>query len=114
MAKNNMEVAQAYYKAMEDKDLEGVARCFREDVQFISPLMQIAGSTPILQGVQKLFSVTQTFTIRYTFEEKDQIMVVYDLVCSEPIGTIRVAALLTFKEGLIGKIELFFDPRPFG
>jgi hypothetical protein len=32
---------------------------------------------------------------------------------AEPIGVCRAAALMTFKDGLIVRNEIFFDPRPF-
>ena len=40
-------------------------------------------------------------------------MIVYDLDCDAPLGTIRGAALLTFQDGLIIGYELFYDARPF-
>jgi hypothetical protein len=32
---------------------------------------------------------------------------------AEPIGVCRAAALMTFKDGLIVRNELFFDASPF-
>jgi len=40
-------------------------------------------------------------------------MFVYDFVCAEPIGVCRTAEFVTLKDGLIGSLEIFFDPRPF-
>jgi hypothetical protein len=40
-------------------------------------------------------------------------MVVYDLDCPEPVGPFSSSALMTFENGLITKIELFYDARPF-
>jgi hypothetical protein len=40
-------------------------------------------------------------------------MIVYDLDCQAPIGNFRVAALMDIRNGLIEKIELFYDARPF-
>jgi len=37
----------------------------------------------------------------------------YNMDFGEPIGVCRVAALMTFKDGLIVRNELFFDTRPF-
>ena len=50
-------------------------------------------------------------TIRATFGSDDQAMLAFDLDCPLPIGIVRTAALITFKDGLIVQIEAFFDPR---
>ena len=48
------------------------------------------------------------------FGSEDQAMLTYDMDFAEPIGVCRAAALMTFKDGLIARSELFFDARPFG
>ncbi len=52
-------------------------------------------------------------TIRTTFSEGDQAMIVYDLDCPAPIGKVSGAALITFQEGLLIKNELFHDTSPW-
>ena len=51
--------------------------------------------------------------MRVKFAFGNQVMLAYDLNCVSPIGTIRVAALMTFEDNLISSIELFFDARAF-
>jgi ketosteroid isomerase-like protein len=45
MAEKNVTSAEAYYKAMNDKDAAGVARHLHPDVQFIGPMATLAGKT---------------------------------------------------------------------
>jgi hypothetical protein len=40
-------------------------------------------------------------------------MLTYDGDFGEPIAICRTAVLMTFKHDLIGRIEIFFDARPF-
>jgi hypothetical protein len=40
-------------------------------------------------------------------------MLAYDVDLGEPTGMCRTAVLMTFDNGLITCIELFFDARPF-
>ena len=40
-------------------------------------------------------------------------MFAYDFMFPEPIGKLRAAVLMEFKDQLISKIELFYDGRPF-
>ena len=43
----------------------------------------------------------------------EPVMLTYDAEFGEPIGTCRTAVLMTFKDQLIERLELFFDARPF-
>jgi hypothetical protein len=40
-------------------------------------------------------------------------MLTYDMDFIAPVGVCRAAALMTFKDGLIIRNEIFFDARPF-
>jgi hypothetical protein len=40
-------------------------------------------------------------------------MVNYEVDFGEPFGLCRSAALFTFEDNLIARLELFFDARPF-
>ena len=109
-----MTIAESYYKAMNDKDLEGMSKYLHSDIQFITPLMKMSGKEEVLASAKShFFSLFNTLQIRAKFSSLDQAMLVYDLGCNPPIGTIRVAALLTLKNDLIVRIELFFDARSF-
>jgi hypothetical protein len=43
----------------------------------------------------------------------EQVLFTYDFICVDPIGICRTAELITIKAGQIGRVELFFDARPF-
>jgi hypothetical protein len=53
----------------------------------------------------------KTLKIRAKFGSEDQAIVVYDV--DSPIGTSATASLMTFEEGLIAKIEVIYDARPY-
>lgn len=113
MTKTNIDVVEAYYKAMESKDLSGMARCLHSNVRFLGPLAEITGKDIILEAVSGLFPLFKNIVIRAKCSSDNQVMFAYDLNCVEPMGTLRVAALMTLEEDLITRIELFFDARPF-
>lgn len=113
MDKNNVAIAEAYYVAMGEKNIVDIEKYLHSDVQFTSPFMQIRGKEAFLETVKKFITLFKTLTIREKFGTEDQAMLVYDVNFSTPVGNLPTAALLTFHEGLIAKIELFFDSRPF-
>ncbi|MEI8295388.1 MAG: nuclear transport factor 2 family protein [Alphaproteobacteria bacterium] len=113
MPESGLASVEAYYQAMHNKSISGMAEYLHPDVRFVGPLAQISGKEAVLEAVERLMPFFSTITIRAKFGSTDQTMVAYDLNCSEPIGILRVAALMKFDDGLISRIELFFDARPF-
>lgn len=113
MTENTLAAAEAYYKDMANKNLEGMAQCLHPHVRFLGPLADITGKEAVLEGAKGVLSFFQNLTIRTKFASNNQAMFVYDLDCSLPIGLLRVASLLTFEDNLIARIELFYDARSF-
>ena len=99
--------------AVNDKDLAGVARHFHPEIKFVSPMAQLSGRAAALEAVKRLLAILKGVRVRAKFASGDQVMMAYDFEFPDPIGTSRTAALMTFSDGLISGLELFFDARPF-
>ncbi len=104
---------EAYLKAWDGKDLEGIAEYLHPEVHFIGPMTEMIGKEKVLQSAKRLFGLLETLEVRSKFASGDHAIFTYDFVCADPIGVCRTAELMTFKDGLISRIELFFDARPF-
>ena len=113
MSQSTIMIAEAYYKAMGEKNVAAVGKYLHPDVQFVAPLGKMSGKEAVLEGAKKFTILFKALKIRSTFGSQDQAMVVYDLECPVPIGSFSTAVLMSFQEGLVSKIELFFDARPF-
>jgi hypothetical protein len=113
MQHNNLELAESYYTAMNNKDLSSMGKCLHDNISFLGPLAEITGKDAVLTAVSNLLPLFKAVTIRAKFSSDDKVMVAYDLDCTVPIGVLRIAALLTFENDLISRMELFFDARPF-
>ncbi len=113
MNHNYANLAKAYYTAMSARDIAGIEKYLHPNVHFSGPLGASTGKEPFLEAAKRLMTLFKTLTIRATFGSENQAMVAYDLDFSTPIGNIHTAALLTFQDEFITKIELFFDARPF-
>jgi len=113
MNKTNVAIAEAYYTAVGKKDIAGIERYLHPDVQFIGPLAKMTGKEAVLEATKKFSAFFNTLTIRAKFGSGDQAVVVYDLDFPAPIGNLSSAALMTFQGGVVTRIELFFDARPF-
>lgn len=113
MNEKNIHLAEEYYKAMKSKDLPRIEGYLHPEVHFLSPLAEAKGKEAVLEGIKKFISFFNDLNVRAKFGSENQAVIIYDVDCSEPIGSIRTTALLTFKENLISDIELFFDAGVF-
>jgi hypothetical protein len=111
MNTNNIAIAEAYYAAYSKKNVTEMGKYLHPDVQLISPFGKKIGKEAVLEAASK--STPLSITIRAKFGSENQVMLAYDWQFNEPIGLLRAAALMTFKDGLIVNNELFFDTRSF-
>ncbi len=103
----------AYYTALGKKNIEAVKECLHPDVQFMDPQEKVIGREAVLKAAQRFTNIFTTLTIRAQFGAKDQAMIVYDVVIPGFDKNLRAASLLSFRDGLISTIELFYDKSGF-
>jgi SnoaL-like protein len=113
MTEKNVASAVAYYKAMADKNLTGMARHLHPDVRLVTPMEELTGKEAVLEAAKRLLPLINSIKVHAKFGSEDQAMLTYDMDFAAPIGVCRAAALMTFKDGLIMRNEIFFDARPF-
>ncbi len=114
MADPNTSVALAYYKAFENKDLDTIADILHPDVEFIAPIGIIKGRAAVVEAAKRLLPLLKSINVRAEFSSGDQAMLVYDMNLSAPVEKCPAAVLMTIREGMIVRTELFYDARPFG
>ncbi|MDP1836106.1 MAG: nuclear transport factor 2 family protein [Chlamydiales bacterium] len=113
MSQNNVAIAEAFYAAMANKDLATLAEYLHPDVYFRSPFVQSSNAAGYLEAARKFVAFFTSLTVRNKIASDNQVVVIYDIGFPAPIGNIPTAAWLTFNEGLVTKIELFFDTNTF-
>ena len=115
MEQKNIELVKNYYNAMTNKDLDTMAKCLHEDIHFHGPLADRNGKDELLEASKIFFSMIDGLKLNDSdiFANADKVMLAYDLHGKEPVGTFRVAALITIKDDLIFSLELFYDSMPF-
>ena len=113
VAQTNLNMALSYYSAMQNKDFDTMAKFLSDNICLISPLAEIKGKKEVLIAAQNFGDMLADIQIRSKFSNNDQVMLAYDMIVPEPIGKFRAAALMSFKENKITRIELFYDARAF-
>ena len=112
-ADKNAALAEKYYKALNNKNLSEVAPMLHPEIQFVSPMAELCGQASALEAMKRFSSLARSITIRTKFGSESQAMVAYEVDFGDPIGICRSATLMSFRDGLISRIETFYDARPF-
>jgi hypothetical protein len=113
MNANSMAIGESYMAAWQEKDIREIARHLHPEVHFKGPMAEVTGREAVVGSAQRMFPILKEINIRSKFASGNQAIFTYDFVCADPVGTCRTAELMTFEDGQIKSIELFFDARPF-
>ncbi len=104
-------IAEAYYTALGDKNLETVKEYLHPDIQFNDPQEKVVGKEAVLKAAEGFTGIFKILTIRAKFGSEDQAMIVYDVSIPGLAKNLVAASLLSFQDGLISKIELIYDTQ---
>lgn len=110
--KKNITIAEQYYRALANKDLEAASVFLAPDVELISPLATIQSKLIVIQALQGFLYAIEKLEIRFVVESGSQTILFLNPYFYEPIGKLRTAALITIENSLIKQIELFYDSSP--
>lgn len=113
MATTNLERAEEYYKWIGEKNKEDIKKYLDSDVEFYGPLSTLKGREVVLEATGNFMNTFKSLEIRTKFGAGDQAMIVYDVDIPDISKNFPGASLLTFRNSLIVKIELFFDASHF-
>lgn len=109
---NPQDIAEKYYTAMGEKNIDKMGHYLHSEVEFKAPIRSLKGKESVLTAAKQLVAAFDSLNIRSKFSSGDQAVLIIDLDFPDPIGRLPTAALLQVEKDLIVKIELFFDPTP--
>jgi len=111
--KTNLERVIGYYDAMIAKDFETMGSYLHDEVEFLGPLAERKGKASLIAAAENLSQILDKIEIRSRFENDNQVMLAYDFLFPSLNLNLRSAGMINFKKGLIIRIEVFYDGRPF-
>lgn len=113
MESNPAAIAEAYYKAMSQRNLLVLEGMLSKGVTFKSPFSTASGKENILKLTEEWIGTFETLTVRSVLSAPNQAAVVYEARISGMPEGIPTVSLLSIEQGLITQIELFYDASPF-
>ncbi len=109
MHTNNVALAEEYYTLVGKKNAEGIKKYLHPDVELYGPLATAKGKEAVFEATSNFMNMIESLTIRAKFNAVDQAMIVYNVDIPGIVKDFPGASLLSFRDGLIVKIELFYD-----
>lgn len=83
------------------------------EIEFVGPLASLKGKQAVVEAAEQFIPFFDSITIRTCLSNGQNEMIAYAVNCPMPIGKFSAAALMDIEDGLIKRLELFYDARPF-
>jgi hypothetical protein len=110
MTASTADVAAAYFRAWQAKDLPTLRSILADDVTFDGPLAKLQGVGDVAAGLGRLAQLTSDLVIHKRFVDGQDALTWFDLHTSIAPAT-PVANWSHVEDGKITKIAVTFDPR---
>lgn len=107
----NLALAIDYYKFLLNKDFDAMASCLLSDVKVTTPLSCMRSKEEVIKAARRFAPILQDIQINSRFASGNQIMLTYDMMILDPIGSFRTAVIMDFQNNKIAKMEFFYDCR---
>ena len=105
--------AEEYYQLVGKKNIEGFQKFLHPNVEFYGPLATMQGKEAVVTATCNFMGMFKSLKIRTKFGAGSQAMIVYDTNIPGVADSFPSASLLSFRDGLIVRIELFYDGSHF-
>ncbi len=110
---DHLRLAKEYYQTIGAKNIEAMKPYLHDEVTFSSPMTTLQGKEAVVEATRHFMNAFTSLSIRGELSSDKEAMIVYDTDIPGVSSTFPGASLLTFKQGLIIKIELFHDASLF-
>jgi hypothetical protein len=105
------EVAGAYFRAWEGKDIDQVRPLLDPAVDFVGALGSTRGVEETLKGLAGMFAITQEVKVIKRWTDGPDVLTWFEL-STATAGPLPVVNWSHVEDGLITRIRVTFDPRP--
>jgi hypothetical protein len=105
------EVAAAYFRAWDSKDIDQVRPLLHPAVDFVGALGSTSGIEETLRGLAGMFAMTRKVTLIKRWTDGPDVLTWFELSTASA-GPLPVVNWSHVEDGLITRIRVTFDPRP--
>jgi ketosteroid isomerase-like protein len=110
MHKSNLDIAEAYYSAVQSGDYEKMGSYLANDVKYSDPQWPLKGKDQVWPIANSFSAAVNRLKTEAKFTNNDhQVMLVHDVLFHKSDRPMKTAVLMSFDQGRIKEIELFAD-----
>lgn len=106
---SNRETALAFIEHFSRGDIGAMETLMSEDLRFEGPFLEVGSRAEYLEALRQDPSPGCDYRILSITDSEEDVSVFYDLI--KESGTLTVAQLFRFEDGLISEILVVFDSR---
>ena len=113
MSANVLDLGEAYYQALDQKDISRIASLVDPAIKFKMPLGEHTNRDDLIIAIHHMIGNVRGVRLQSKFASGNQGMFIYEIQFKDPVGKVKAASLMTVEGDKIKEIEVFFDSRPF-
>lgn len=101
--------AVEYYTLVGEKNVNEIAKRLHPNVEFYGPMARLNGREAVLEATKNFINAVTSLNIQAKFGAGNQTMIVYTVDMPGVAKDFPGASLMTFHDGQIVRIQLFYD-----
>ena len=113
MREKNGEIGESYYRLVGEKNIDAIGKFLDAHVELLSPLATVKGKEEVVRATANFMKSFDSLRIKAKFGNDEQAMIVYDTDIPGIANNFPGASLLSIRDGLITRIQLFYDGSRF-
>jgi SnoaL-like domain len=108
-----LDVVQRYHDAWKEHDYETARSLLHDDLEFRGPFDTFDNADDFITAIRGLAQIVSDVRISKWFADGDDVCLLFELVTDSPAGTQPVAEWYRVRGEKIGRLQVYFDARPF-
>jgi ketosteroid isomerase-like protein len=113
MKKEPKALARDYLDAVGNKEFNKLDELLAPDLKFSGPSMTRSTAQDFIAALKRLGAIHVRNDVKRVFADGDEVCLIYDFVTDTPAGALPTIEWLTFSEGRIRSINLYYDRVPW-
>lgn len=110
---NALEIGEVYLNALNHRDIAKITSLVDPEIHFKMPFTDVSNRDGFLAAIRRMLANLNELRILSKFSSDNLAIFVYEAHFNEPVGTVKVASLMTIAGDKIREMEVIFDARPF-
>jgi ketosteroid isomerase-like protein len=106
-------VVERYHEAWKAHDYDAARALLHDNLSFQGTFDTFNNADDFVEAIRGLAPIVADVRVQKTFADGDEVCLLFEMVTNTPAGTQPVAEWYTVRGDKIGRLQVYFDARPF-